>query len=145
MWKINDLFNFFKRLFNLGGTMTLLEFKQKADLILIDFWKELSLKQDAYFAKHGKYFQLLISPSSKVLDGLDSSFITISPNDEKYLLDMSFSWVSKIPFQISVDEWVGETKGYSATATVIINGKTYQRTRDINKNDTGWNEATNTI
>lgn len=129
----------------IDNPMTLLEFKQKADIVLIDFWKALKLKQDAYFAKNGKYFQLLISPSSKVLDGLDSNFITTSPNDEKFLTDMSFSWTSKIPFQISVDEWVGETRGYSATASVVINGKTYQRTRDINKNDTGWNEATSTI
>ncbi len=125
--------------------MTLLEFKQKADTILIDFWKALKLKQDAYFAKNGKYFQLLISPSDKVIDGLDSSFVVTSPSDEKFLMDMSFQWVIKIPFQISVDEWVGDTKGYSVTAKVEVNGKQYQRTRDINNKDTGWNEYTNEI
>ena len=120
--------------------MILLEYKQKANAILVNFWGALKTKQDAYFAKHGKYFQLLISPNSDVVDGVDSDYIIVNPSDEKHLADMEFLWVTKIPFQISVDEWVGETVGYSATVTAFVNGKRYKRRRDSDNSDTGWFE-----
>ena len=120
--------------------MTLLKYKQKADTILVNFWGTLRTKQNIYFAKHGKYFQLLISPNNDVVDGVDSDYIIVNPSDEKYLSDMGFLWTTKIPFQISVDEWVGETIGYSVTITAFVNGKQYKRKRDSKNNDTGWFE-----
>ena len=120
--------------------LLILNYKQKADAILGGFWGALKNKQDAYFAKHGKYFQLLISPNSDVIDGLDSDHVIVNPSDEKHLADMEFLWTTKIPFQISVDEWVGETVGYSATVTAFVNGKRYKRRKDSENNDTGWFE-----
>lgn len=121
--------------------MTLQELKAKADPILADFWTALKTKQDAYFAKRGKYFQLLVSPASTVIEGVDSTFTVRKAGDEKFALDVDFSWSTKIPFQIQVDEWVGEKDdiGFSMTARVELQtGDIYTRTRNSRNEDTGW-------
>lgn len=120
--------------------MTLTQLKNKADAVLADFWTELHAKQDAYFAKHGKYFQLLITDDA--VDGVDTTFVIRKPNDELHPVDVDFTFNSPVPFSISVDEWVGETRGYSATATVQLpDGRKFRRSRDINNVDSGWNEV----
>lgn len=118
--------------------MTLLELRQKADPILVDFWTALKKKQNAYFAKHGKYFQLLVSPTDEVVDGADSTFTVRKPSDEKYVVDVDFAWATKIPFQIEVHEWVGEDKGYVAHVKVKVGEDTYCRSRNSRNEDTGW-------
>lgn len=118
--------------------MTLSELRNKADPILADFWQTLKTRQDAYFAKHGKYFQLLVSPTDKVSDGVDSNFTIRKPSDEKYEVDVTVPWSTKIPFQIEVHEWVGSDKGYIAVVTAEVNGNTYKRSRDSKGEDSGW-------
>lgn len=120
--------------------MTLTQLRNKANAVLANFWAELQTKQNAYFAKHGKYFQLLITDD--VVDGVDTTFIVRKPNDELHAIDVDFTFNSPVPFSISVDEWVGETRGYSATATVQLpDGRKFRRTRDINNVDSGWSEV----
>lgn len=120
--------------------MTLTQLRNKADAVLANFWVELQAKQDAYFAKHGKYFQLLITDD--VVDGVDTAFMVRTPNDELHAIDVDFTFNSPVPFSISVDEWVGDTRGYSATATVQLpDGRKFRRSRDINNVDSGWNEV----
>jgi len=118
--------------------VTLLEIRDKADAILTQFWVALKVKQDAYFAKHGKYFQLLISPTTEVIDGVDSAFTVRNPTDEKFFVDVDFVWATKIPFQIEVHEWVGQDKGYTANVKVKIGEDTYCRSRNSRNEDTGW-------
>lgn len=120
--------------------MTLIELKNKADPILANFWAALKTRQDNYFAKHSKYFQLLISPTTTVVDGADSDFTIRKPSDEKYTVDVDVPWSTKIPFQIEVHEWVGagNNKGYVAIATAVVNGSTYKRSRDSNNIDSEW-------
>lgn len=118
--------------------MTLAELKAKADPILTDFWVALKAKQDAYFAKHGKYFQLLVSPTTNVVDGVDSTFTVRKPSDEKFVLDVDFEWATKIPFQIEVHEWNGKTKGYTARVLVVVGTDTYKRERNSDNKDSGW-------
>jgi hypothetical protein len=117
---------------------TLKQIRDKADAKLTEFWQLLSAKQDAYFAKHGKYFQLLVT--SDVVDGVDTVFEVRKPNDEKNVVDVDFEFNSPIPFQIKVDEWVGwRTTGYSATAIVqLVTGEKYRRTHHSNGEDSGW-------
>ena len=119
---------------------TLQEIRQKADAKLATFWTLLQSKQDAYFAKRGKYFQLLITPETKVVDGIDSDFALRNPSDEKYVLDVDFPWSEKIPFQIEVHEWVsGDDKGYKAIVWIELpDGRIYTRNRDSNQVDSGW-------
>lgn len=123
--------------------MTLQELQTKANAKLATFWSLLQTKQDAYFAKHGKYFQLIVSPTNAVIDGLDSDFVATSPSDEVHQIDVDFAFAEKIPFQIRVDEWVGPSgKGYKATVLVKIpDGRIFSRNRDSDNNDSGWFEV----
>jgi len=117
--------------------MTLQELQTKADATLAEFWQLLSTKQDAYFAKHGKYFQLLVT--DPVVDGVDTTWELRTPSDEKHAIDVDFNFNSPVPFQISVDEWAGETVGYSATATVELpDGRKFKRSRNSEQVDSGW-------
>lgn len=122
---------------------TLKQIRDKADTQLAKFWVRLQQKQDAYFAKHGKYFQLLVSPENAVIDGVDSNFLVRTPSDEKFVLDRDFSFTEKVPFQIVVDEWVGkENAGYKATVYIqIADGRVFSRSRDNSNNDSGWFEV----
>jgi hypothetical protein len=124
--------------------MTLTELRAKADPILADFWLALKQKQDAYFSKHGKYFQLLITPTTTVTDGYDSVFTTTKPPDEKYATDVDFTWATKIPFQIEIHEWCGQLVGYRAIVRAVVGSETYIRVRDSEQNDTGWFKYTKT-
>lgn len=118
------------------------ERRQVANERLAQFWTVLSDRQDAYYAKHGKYFQLLVTPETRVIDGEERDFTARIPDDERNALDVLQSWQTKLPFQIKVDEWVGpEGAGYRATVTVEMpNGRIFMRSRDNSGNDTNWYE-----
>ena len=121
--------------------MTLKQLREKADAKLSEFWILLQTKQDAYFAKNGKYFQLLVT--DPVVDGVDTIWELRTPSDEKRAIDVNFQFNSPVPFQIQVDEWVGEGNdiGYKAIATVeLLDGRIFKRSRDSNQIDTGWFE-----
>ena len=121
--------------------MTLAELRDKADAKLATFWSALVTKEEAYFAKHGKYFQLLVTPETNVVDGEDSDFTVRHPSDEPYQLDVDFAWASQIPFNIQVHEWVGADKGFTAIAQVELpNGRKFKRSRNSKNEDSGWNE-----
>lgn len=122
---------------------TLTEIRDKADTKLVLFWQALIPKQDAYFAKHGKYFQLLVTNS--VIDGADTLFEARHPKDELYQEDVGFAFNSNIPFSISVDEWVSKNDvGYKATVLVkLLNGRKFTRNRTNLNIDSGWYEILN--
>lgn len=108
--------------------MTLAQLKTKANTKLGEFWDALLPRQEVYFLKHGKCFQLLVS--SPVVDGADTTFVLTHPNDEKHAVDVDFTFNSPIPFQISVNEWVGETVGVNVQATVELpDGRRFERSR----------------
>jgi len=119
---------------------TLAQIRTKADAKLAEFWPILQAKQDAYFAKHGKYFQLLVSPTVTVVDGVDTDFGVRHPTDEPHQIDFGFA--SQVPFQIEVHEWVnGGDRGYKAIVTVeLLDGRIFTRNRDSNQVDSGWSE-----
>jgi hypothetical protein len=119
---------------------TLQEIKTKVDSKLSDFWPKLVAKQDAYFAKHGKYFQKLIT--SPVVDGVDTDYVAIEPSDEKHSADADFTYANQLPFQVSIDEWMlGDTAGWSATIRVeLFNGDIYTRKRNNLNEDSGWSK-----
>jgi len=111
--------------------MTLVELRDKADAKLATFWSALVTKQNAYHAKHGKFFQLLVSPENAVVDGVDSDFTLRHPSDEKFVVDVDFAWTEKIPFQIQVDVCeCGKTSAFTAKVFVrLLNGDIYTRSR----------------
>ena len=117
--------------------MTLAQLKTKANAKLATFWTELQTREDAYFAKHGKYFQLLVG-SNLTLDGADTAFSVVSPSDETHIVDIDTAWSDTVPFQIQVHEWMGETIGYKGIVTVNHEGTLYRRERDSANVDSGW-------
>jgi hypothetical protein len=82
--------------------MTLNELRTKADTKLGEFWTALVSKQEAYFTKHGHYFQLETSPGILPVDGADTDFAMIHPHDATFTVDADFLFHTKIPFQIRV-------------------------------------------
>lgn len=126
---------------------SLVQIRDKANAKLAEMWPVLVQKQNAYYAKHGKYFQLLITPETIVPNGADSDFSVRTPSDEKFVRDVDFTWSQKIPFQIEVREWQSETwgDGWEATVWVSVNDTIYTRTRDYQNNDTGWRDNTETL
>ena len=61
---------------------TLTQLRDKANTVLTKFWQWLVTAQDAYYAKHGKYFQLIVSPDNTVVDAEDSTFVKkFNPNE----------------------------------------------------------------
>jgi len=108
---------------------TLAQIRTKANTKLVEFWDLLLPKQEAYFLKHGAFFQLLVT--SPVVDGADTTFVVTKPNDEKHTVDVDFSFNSPIPFSISVDVWVGKTTGFSITAIIeLLDGRKFTRKRE---------------
>ena len=121
--------------------MTITKLRNKADAKLVEFWDLLLPKQESYLLKHGKCFQLLVT--SPVIDGADTTFVVTKPNDEKHSVDVDFSFNSPVPFQISVDEWVGDTIGFSVTAIVELpDGRRFIRSRRAVKVANDWSIET---
>lgn len=122
--------------------MTLAELRDKADAKLATFWTALVAKEEAYFAKHGKYFQLLVTPETNVVDGVDNDFTARHPSDEVHVVDVDFNFASQVPFNIEVHEWVGrEGSGFKAVAQVELpDGRKFTRSRDSDNVDSGWGE-----
>ncbi len=120
---------------------TLKQVRDKANAKLTTFWQALSTRQDVYFTKHSKYFQLLVG-SNLTLDGADTVFSVVSPSDELHTIDIDYQWSDSLPFQIEVHEWVGggDNIGYRAIATINHEGTLYRRERTNTGEDTGWNQ-----
>lgn len=119
---------------------TLQQVRDKANTKLADIWGKLQTRQDAYFAKYGKYFQLLVTGGRDVENGEEYPFTAIPALDEAHVLDIDTSWSELVPFEIEVHEWVGSgsDRGYKGIVTVTHNGTIYRRERDSNSVDTGW-------
>jgi hypothetical protein len=120
---------------------TLIQVRDKANAKLATFWSGLQTRQDAYFAKHGKYFQLLAG-SDLTLDGADTAFNVVSPSDETHVVDIDTAWTDTVPFRIEIHDWVGPNgKGYKGIVTINFEGTLYRRERDSDNNDTNWYEV----
>lgn len=116
---------------------TLVQVREKANAKLAELWPKIQAKQAAYFAKHGKYFQLLAG-SDLTLDGSDTPFSVVCPSDEKFVVDIETSWSETVPFRLEIHEWLGNTKGYTAIATINYQGMLYRRERNSDSVDSGW-------
>lgn len=107
---------------------TLQQIRDKADAKLADFWDALILKQEQYFLKHNKFFQLLVTVP--VVDGADTTFVVTKPNDEPHPVDVDFTFNSPIPFQIAVHEFVGDQAGFTVVVVVeLLDGRKFTRQR----------------
>jgi hypothetical protein len=120
--------------------LTLTELRNKANTRLAEIWPLIVAKQDAYFTKHSKYFQKVIT--NQPVDEEEFAWVDQPPSDEKHPTDAVLVIDGgALPFAIRIDEWVGETVGWSANVTVeLANGDKYTRTRDYQNNDTNWSK-----
>lgn len=112
--------------------MTLTEVRNKANAKLATFWTALQTRQDAYFVKHKRYFQLLVGNTLEA-DGVDSAFSVNLPSDEKNIVDIDTSWSDSLPFRIEVNAFDAQgQRGYTATAHIkLLNGDVYVRSRTL--------------
>ena len=123
--------------------MTLAQLRDKADAKLATFWATLVTKEEAYHTKHGKYFQLMLSPQTKIVDGVDSPFV-VRVAENAFTLDIDTAWSDTIPFNIEVQEYASvKSKGFVAQVWVTLpNNVTYTRWRKHEdtgaEEDSGW-------
>lgn len=146
--------------------MTLAELRDKADARLATFWTALVTKEQAYFAKHGRYFGFNWSPSLEVVDGVDTDFVLNPPSRFFVAEDVVFP-ATQVPFQIQVTRHEGPQimdtqdgvvtnpqggespnmidphKGHGFTATVRVklpNGDVYTRSKGYGRygTDQAW-------
>lgn len=113
--------------------MNLADLQTKANIKLIAFWDELVLRQEEYLIKHSNYFQLITSPAIEVVDGVDTDFVVTHPSDQIWQSDVTFTWTSKVPFNISVSPWGNNSEhGYKATVVVQLpDGRKFTRSREL--------------
>lgn len=125
---------------NLLKKITLPELTVKSDIVFDNFWTDLQTAQEDYFALHGKYFQMLVSPTISVVDGHESDFTKRNPPHEPHTGDTNFSFTSKLPFNVEVHEWVGPLgNGYKVMSTFsLADNVSYRRIKDSEGGDTGW-------
>ena len=119
---------------------TLVQIRDKANAKLAELWPVLQAKQDAYFAKHGKYFGLRWSPEAVVADGVDTEFVLNRPSRAHIAEDVT--WGSEqVPFQLQVFRLNQDTpqETYQAFIRVeLLNGDKWERNRTQNNVDSGW-------
>ena len=121
--------------------MTLAELRDKADAYLATFWSVLVTKEEAYFAKHGRYFGFNWSPSTEVVDGVDTDFVLNPPSRFFEAADVSFP-ATQVPFQIQVIHHHGpQGQGFTGWVRVKLpNGDAYMRSKGYgaHSEDRAW-------
>ena len=119
--------------------LSLTQLRNKANTRLAAIWPTIVAKQDAYHAKHGKYFQKLITNQPQ--DEEESDWVDQSPNYEPYPDDAVLVLDGgKLPFALWIDESLGpDGAGWFASVSVkLANDDVYYRRRDNLNNDSGW-------
>ena len=123
---------------------TLNQIRTKVDTFLADLWVSTIVpKEEEYFAKHGRYAQILISPTSVVQDNSTGIFIKRPPSDEQFVADFTLEIASPIPAQIEIHTHDEGTKhGFTAHVWVVVLGKKYHRAKNykFGANDIAWHE-----
>lgn len=111
--------------------MTLAQLRDKADAKLATFWSVLVTKQEAYRAKHGRFFQLLQSPETIVVDGVDTAWELRPSPVETNVVDIDLPTFDTVPYSIEVQAWQKQDRvGFEARVFVKLpNGNIYTRTR----------------
>ena len=124
---------------------TLNQIRNKVDTFLADLWvNTLVPKEEAYFAKHGHYAQVIISPETKVSDDGTGVFVKRPPSDEQFAADFSFEIASPIPAQLEIHTHDrGSQHGFTAHVWVEVLGKAYHRSKNykFGSVDVPWHEV----
>ena len=114
---------------------TLAQVKSKANPLLLNLKGKIDTWEDRFYAKHGRYFQLLVTPSTKVQDGADVDLVVRHPSDvvAPHEIELDVQWGQKYPFQIEVQtHQLGDVWDYTIRVQIEVNGITYER--QVSKN-----------
>lgn len=124
---------------------TLSQIRTKVDDFLADLWVNTIVpKEEAYFALHGRYAQILVSPTTPVADDATATFTRRPPTDEQFEADFTFEIASPIPAQIEIHTHdKGEQHGFTAHVWVEVLGKKYHRSKNyqFGSSDVAWHEV----
>lgn len=124
---------------------TLVQIRNKVDTFLADLWVNTILpKEEVYFAKHGRYAQILVSPVTRVADDATAVFTKRPPSDESFAADFEFTLAAPIPAQIEIHAHVGPLgAGFVAHVYVEVLGKLYHRAKAHGQHgsDVAWHEV----
>jgi hypothetical protein len=127
--------------------MTLQEIKTKVDNFLADLWvNKIVPKQEAYFAKHGRYAQVLTSPEIMPADDTEGTYVKRPPSDEQNPADFEFEIATPIPAQLEIHTHdKGNQHGFTAHVWVEVQGKIYHRAKNyqFGGEDVAWHEVIN--
>lgn len=124
---------------------TLQEVRTTVDSFLADLWvKKIVPKEEEYFAKHGRYAQVLLSPNTPVKDGGVGTFSLRAPYYEKNIADFHFSIETPVPMEIEIHQHQRRGEfGFTAYAFVEFKGKRYRRSKNYKFGtvDIPWQEV----
>jgi hypothetical protein len=124
---------------------TLAQIRTKVDSFLADLWANTIVpKEEAYFALHGHYAQVLVSPVVRVSDDGTGIFTKRPPSDEHFASDFDLTIATPIPAQIEIHTHDGvEQHGFTAHVYVEVLGKLYHRSKNYQFGDTdvAWHEV----
>lgn len=101
----------------------------------------LAQKQDAFFQLHGRYFQLLRSPSVKADHDDEKVHEKVTPPGEKFAEDVPEVQIGNLPFQLEVHVYSGggEEPGYEFVLFREFDSLPHFRRIDPKKKtDTDW-------
>lgn len=123
---------------------TLAQIRTKVDNFLTDLWvNKIIPKEEAYFALHGRYAQVLISPENVLADDVEGAFIKRLPSDEQFPADFEFTIATPIPASIEIHTHDrGDEHGFTAHVWIQVLGKTYHRSKNFSfgSQDQAWHE-----
>lgn len=124
---------------------TLAQIRNKVDTFLADLWtNKIVPKQQAYFALHGRYAQILVSPQVRVADDATAPFTKRPPSDENFAADFDFTIATPIPAQLEIHTHArGSEHGFTAHVWVEVLGKVYHRAKNYQFGgaDVAWREV----
>lgn len=125
---------------------TLQQIRNKVDAFLADLWvNKIVPKEEAYFALHGHYAQVLKSPEVMPEDDSEDFYIKRPPPDELYPDDFEFEIATPIPAQFEIHTYDKRPDhGFVGHVYVKVNGKVYHRAKahGVGGQDIPWHEVT---
>jgi hypothetical protein len=120
---------------------TVEQIQASVDNFLDNIWPDLVSAQDAYFALHGTYIQLLPTPETLPAEGATVDFTIRLDPLEQWGDDFSFTVSTKIPCQIAMSNFGNNTQhGFTVYLAFSKDEIIYkrQKTYSFGDVDTAW-------
>ncbi len=120
--------------------------RARSDAMLNGLWNSIQARENAYFNKHGRYFQGLLTPRTvRNTDGAPD--LTRRPTDQaESWADAGFVLPASVPASIEIHVYDGPLgKGYTAILHYKVGGKEFTKARSMGPESArrthGWKEV----